>query len=121
MSDNGAALGMALRNQRIADQYRRIADENRHVAERNAKLVREWIAYADKLKSRLSAIEPERDALRRKLEEMQARAEALNALQGKLAAELAKVSPSHPLVPEERRSTIIESALQMAHRPQTRK
>ncbi len=76
------------------------------------------MAYAGKLKAKLSTVEQERDTLSQKLEAMQARAEALDALQGKIAAELAKVSPSNPLVSKERRNTIVETALKMARVPQ---
>ncbi|MBP0588705.1 hypothetical protein J8I87_03025 [Paraburkholderia sp. LEh10] len=111
-------LGLAQRNQRIADHNRQVADQNRQVADHNRNAVDQWIAYADKLKAKLSTVERERDALRQQLEAMQARTAALDGLQDKMAAELAKVSPSNPLVSQEHRNIIIETALTMARAPQ---
>lgn len=101
----------------FAQRNRRVADQNRQVAEQNGDLAKQWMAYAEKVKAKLSTVEQERDALRQQLQAMQARAEALDALQGKMAGELAKVSPSNPLVSAERRSAIVETAVNMACAP----
>lgn len=111
-------LGLANRNARIADHNRQAAEQNRQVADDYKNAVTQWMAYADKLKAKLETVEKERDALRQQLQGVQARAVALDALQGKMAAELAKVSPSNPLVSAERRNAIVETAVKMARAPQ---
>ncbi|WP_186046456.1 hypothetical protein [Burkholderia gladioli] len=95
-----------------------VAQRNRRIADQNANVAEQWMAYANKLKAKLTAIEQERDALRQQLEAVQARAVAVDALQDKIAAELANVSPSNPLVSKEHRNIIVETAVKTARAPQ---
>lgn len=104
-----------------------VAQRNKRIAEQNAQLAEQWMTYANKLKAKLSTVEQERDAVRRErdalaaqLREQQARIAALDALQGRMAAELEKVNSAHPLVSAERRKVIVETAIKMARLPQTR-
>ena len=98
-------------------------------AERNA---REWREYArnletqiKQLKAKLSSTAQDhqlsREVSRRTAElyrEEQARAAALDALQNKLAIELAKFSPNNPLVPRHFRAMIVEKAAKAGLAPQ---
>jgi hypothetical protein len=131
----------------LADRNKRVADRNAEVANHNAKAVDSWMAYANKLKTKLEAVAQERhtmrgaiddlsrerDALRlqldnirnernvtaAQLESEKDRVAVLAALQDHLATELGKVSPEHPLVPLVRRTEIIEAAVKMAKQPMT--
>lgn len=98
-------------------------------AERSA---RQWRDYAHnletqirQLKAKLSSTEQEHQLTRALLSmtaEMyqgeQARAAAFDALQNKLAAELAKVSPTNPLVSPRFRTMIVEKAAKAGLAPQ---
>jgi chromosome segregation ATPase len=98
----------------LAEDNRRVADRNAGVADANARVAREWMAYAEKLKAKLSLVEQERDAMTARLRILQAQVHGLDTLQGKLAAELGKVSPRHPMISLHRREQIAEAAAQAA-------
>ncbi len=98
-------------------------------AERNA---REWQNYARnletqirQLKAKLSSTAQDHQQSREVLRltaalyrEEQARAAALDALQNKLAVELAKFSPNNPLVPSHFRAMIVQKAAKAGLAPQ---
>jgi seryl-tRNA synthetase len=50
-----------------------LADRNRRIANQNAQAVDKWMAYAEKLKTKLAAVERERDEFRRERDELTAR------------------------------------------------
>ena len=98
-------------------------------AERNA---REWQNYARNLETQIKQLRAKlsstaqnhqetREVLRLTVElhnRQQARAAALEALQNKLAIELAKFSPNNPLVPRHFRAMIVEKAAKAGLAPQ---
>ena len=98
-------------------------------AERNA---REWQNYARNLETQIKQLRAKlsstaqnhqetREVLRLTVElhnRQQARAAALEALQNKLAIELAKFSPNNPLVPPQFRAMIVEKAAKAELAPQ---
>lgn len=98
-------------------------------AERNA---REWQNYARNLETQIKQLRAKlsstaqnhqetREVLRLTVElhnRQQARAAALEALQNKLAIELAKFSPNNPLVPSQFRAMIVEKAAKAELAPQ---
>ena len=98
-------------------------------AERNA---REWQNYARNLETQIKQLRAKlsstaqnhqetREVLRLTVElhnRQQARAAALDALQNKLAIELAKFSPNNPLVPRHFRAMIVEKAAKAGLAPQ---
>jgi len=117
-----------------------LAERNGRVADHNAYAVDQWMAYANKVKAKLTAVEKERDAMRLQIGDMtresdalrlqidkmkrerdamasqfeveQARVAVAGVLQERLAVELGKVRPDHPLLSPTRRAQIIEAALQ---------
>lgn len=90
-------------------------------AERNA---REWQNYARNLETQIRQLKAKLSSTAQNHQEtcevlrltvellnrQQARAAALDALQNKLAVELAKFSPNNPLVPSHFRAMIVEKA-----------
>lgn len=98
-------------------------------AERNA---REWQNYARNLETQIRQLKAKLSSTAQNHQEtcevlrltvellnrQQARAAALDALQNKLAVELAKFSPNNPLVPSHFRAMIVEKAAKAGLAPQ---
>ena len=98
-------------------------------AERNA---RQWRDYAHGLETQIRQLRAKLSSTAQNHQEtcevlrltvqlhnrQQARAAALDALQNKLAIELAKFSPNNPLVPPQFRAMIVEKAAKAGLAPQ---